>query len=270
MTVYRKNSGDGLLALFRNLTQGRRLTRGAAFGGMILGALLAFEIFNFSTTQFALLDVLGSLTFAGMRWASILAVAFCGMDFAGIARIFTPQQGADEPKEVYYLFGAWLLAAAFNALLTWWGISVAIISHTSQSAGAVISDEALTKIVPIFVAAMILLIRVLIIGTFSLAGDRMFSSQNQKTYNNNPRPVQQQTYHPAQQQQTYRPAQQQPILRPAASLNRPVPNMQAQSSNPYRAMPNPAPKPTMQQTSFVRPEPTYHPYNGQNNDRSIE
>ena len=55
MTVYRKNPGDGLLALFRNLTRGRRLTRGAAFGGMILGALLAFEIFNFSTTQFALL-----------------------------------------------------------------------------------------------------------------------------------------------------------------------------------------------------------------------
>ena len=262
MTTYRKNPGDGLRALFRDLTRGRRFNRGAAWGLMILGALLAFEIFNFSTTQFALLDVLGDLKFSGMRWASILAVAFCGMDFAGIARIFTPQQGADEPKEVYYLFGAWLLAAAFNAMLTWWGVSVAIISHTSQSAGAVISNETLTKIVPIFVAAMILLIRVLIIGTFSLAGDRMFSSQSQQTYNNNPRPVQQQTYRPAQQQQ--------PILRPASSLNRPQ-TMNAQSSNPYRAMPNPAPKPTMQQTSFVRPEPTYHPYNGQaNNDRSLD
>ena len=76
---------------------------------MIIGALLAFEIFNFSTTQFALRDVLGDLTFAGMRWATILAIAFCGIDFAGIARIFTPEQGADEPKEVWYLFGAWFL-----------------------------------------------------------------------------------------------------------------------------------------------------------------
>lgn len=262
MTVYRKNSGDGLRALFRDLTRGRRFNRGATWGMMIIGALLAFEIFNFSTTQFALLDVLGNLEFAGMRWASILAVAFCGMDFAGIARIFTPEQGADEPKEVYYLFGAWLLAAAFNAMLTWWGISVAIINHSSLSGGAVISNETMTKIVPIFVAAMILLIRVLIIGTFSIAGDRMFTTQNQQqAYNNNPRPVQQQTYRPTQQQQ--------PILRPASSLNRPQ-NMNAQSSNTYRTMPTPAPKPTMQQTSFVRPEPTYHPYNGQSTDRSLD
>jgi len=263
MTDYRRNSGDGLRALFRDMTRGRRFNRGAAWGMMILGALLAFEIFNFSTTQFALLDVLGNLEFAGMRWASILAIAFCGMDFAGIARIFTPEQGADEPKEVYYLFGAWLLAAAFNAMLTWWGISVAIINHSSLSGGAVISNETMTKIVPVFVAAMILLIRVLIIGTFSLAGDRIFTTQNQQSYTNSPRPA---------QQQGYRPAQQQPVLRPASSLNRPVPSMNAQSSNTYRAMPNPAPKPsTMQQTSFVRQEPTYHPYNGQaSNDRSFD
>ena len=82
MTTYRRGAGAGLLALFR----GRSLNRGAAWGMMIIGALLAFEIFNFSTTQFALRDVLGDLTFAGMRWATILAVAFCGIDFAGIAR----------------------------------------------------------------------------------------------------------------------------------------------------------------------------------------
>ena len=33
--------------------------RGKAFGLMIFGALIAFEIFNFSTTEFALHDVLG-------------------------------------------------------------------------------------------------------------------------------------------------------------------------------------------------------------------
>jgi hypothetical protein len=75
MTTYRRNTGDGLLALFRDLTRGRRFNRGAAWGLMIIGALLAFEIFNFSTTQFALADVLGGLTFAGMRWASILAAS---------------------------------------------------------------------------------------------------------------------------------------------------------------------------------------------------
>ena len=258
MTAYRRNTGDGLAALFRDITRGRRFNRGAAWGLMIIGALLAFEIFNFSTTQFALLDVLGDLSFGGMRWASILAIAFCGIDFAGIARIFTPEQGADEPKEVWYLFGAWLLAAMFNASLTWWGVAVAIVNNPSQSGGAVISNETLTKIVPIFVAGMVLLIRVLIIGTFSLAGDRLFTTAEQRSYNN-PQPAQQQTYRPSTQQQ--------PVLRPASTLNRPVPtpqNMQAQP-NTFR----PAPKAPAQQTSFMRQEPTYHNLSG-NNDRSYD
>jgi hypothetical protein len=215
---------------------------------MIIGALLAFEIFNFSTTQFALRDVLGELTFAGFRWATILAIAFCGIDFAGIARIFTPEQGADEPKEVYYLFGAWFLAAAFNAILTWWGVSVAIVSHASASGGAVVSAETMTKIVPVFVAAMILLVRVMIIGTFSLAGDRLFTTDERRAYNNSPRPV----------QQSYTPAQTS-SLRPASSLSRP-----AQSSP---ATFRPAPKTnTPQQTSFARQEPTYHNLYGQSNN----
>jgi len=234
--------------LFRGLIGGRRFNRGAAWGMMIIGALLAFEIFNFSTTQFALRDVLGDLTFAGMRWASILAVAFCGIDFAGIARIFTPEQGRDEPTEVYYLFGAWFLAAAMNAALTWWGVSVAIVNHPSQAAGAVISNETMTKIVPIFVAVMILLIRVLIIGTFSIAGDRLFTTDEQRHGYNNPRPAQQQTYRPASQ----------PIVRSASSLNQPT----AQNTT-FR----PAPK-SPQQTSFVHQEPTYHNLYGQSNDRS--
>ena len=263
MSTIRRNAGDGLASLFR----GRRFSRGAAWGLMILGALLAFEIFNFSTTQFALLDVLGNLTFAGMKWATILAVAFCAIDFAGIARIFTPEQGADEPKEVWYLFGAWFLAAAFNAILTWWGVSVAIVNHTSASGGAVISSETMTKIVPIFVAGMILLIRVLIIGTFSLAGDRLYTTKEKHAYNNQ-RPA-------VQPQSSYRPPaptqSQQPVIRTASSLSRPASAMQNQNTPPSSNTFRPAPKPATQQTSFVRPEPTYHnlSFNGQsNNDRS--
>jgi hypothetical protein len=241
-----------LAALFRDLTRGRRLNRGATWGLMIIGALIAFEIFNFSTTQFALLDVLGNLSFGDFRWASILAVAFCGIDFAGIARIFTPEQGRDEPAEVWYLFGAWLLAAAMNAMLTWWGVSVAIVNHTSASGNVVLSATTMTKAVPVFVAVMILLIRVLLIGTFSIAGDRLFTTDERRAYNNAPRPVQQQTYRPVSQA----------TLRPASSINRPV------TQNTF----NPAPKPAAQQTSFTRPEPTYHnlSFNGNNSDRSFD
>jgi hypothetical protein len=241
MNTYRntRGVGDGLVSMFRDLGRGRRINRGAAFGLIIVTALLAFEIFNYSTTQFALADVLGDLKFAGLRWATILAIAFCGIDFAGIARIFTPQQGRDEPAEVWYLFGAWLLAAGFNATLTWWGVSVAIVSHSSAAAGAVISNATLTKVVPIFVAVMVWLIRVLIIGTFSLAGDNLFSTADARAYQS------QKPY-----SQPSRPAVTNSVgttLRPASSLPRPVQSY------------HPAPKPmSSPPTNYDRPEPTYH------------
>ena len=256
MTTYRRNAENGLAALFRDMTRRRRFNRGAAWGMIILVALIAFEVSNFNATRFALQDILGNLSFGGMQWATILAIAFCGIDFAGIARVFTPEQGADEPKEVYYLFGAWLLAAGFNAILTWWGVSVAIVNHTSASGGAVISNETMTKVVPIIVAAMILLIRVLIIGSFSLAGDRMFTTAERSASNQNyQRPTQQQNYRPVSQQQ--------PILRPASSLNRPV--QTTTQNQAYR----PAPKPA-QQASFTRSEPTYHSYSDPSADRSFD
>jgi hypothetical protein len=160
---------------YLSLVKRLSLKRGAVFGGILLVALFAFEIFNYSTTDFALTDMLGaSLRFLGIRWATILSIAFCGIDFAGIARLFTPEQGREEPSEVWYLFAAWLLAAAMNAILTWWGVSLAVRSHQEIST-LVIGQSILIKVVPIFVALMVWLIRVLIIGTFSLAGERLFS-----------------------------------------------------------------------------------------------
>lgn len=159
-------------SLFRAL---KSVPRGLVFGGILLSALLAFEIFNYSTTDFALTDLLGpNLKFAGVRWATILSFAFCGIDFAGIARLFTPEKGREEPAEVWYLFGAWLLAAAMNAMLTWWGISVAVTDHTAMGS-RLVSQNMLTRAVPVFVAIIVWLIRVLIIGTFSLAGENLFS-----------------------------------------------------------------------------------------------
>jgi len=147
------------------------------WGILIMGALLAFEIFNFSTTDFAITDLLGDLRFAGLRWATILSLAFCGIDFAGVARIFTPEQEVDEPNGVWYLFGAWLLAATMNAMLTWWGVSIAILSHNTLG-NEIIQREALTQGIPIFVAVIVWLIRIMIIGTFCVAGEKIFTSKS--------------------------------------------------------------------------------------------
>lgn len=153
-----------------------QVKRGVVFGLLIISALVAFEIFNYSTTDFALTDLLGDLRFWGVRWATILAIAFCGIDFAGIARLFTPEGRVGDQPEVWYLFGAWLIAATMNALLTWWGVSIAIVNHETLG-NVVIARQTLLKVVPIFVAVMVWLLRVLIIGLFSVAGEKYFGQE---------------------------------------------------------------------------------------------
>ena len=229
----------------RRLVRTIHPTRGLLFGALIFGALLAFELFNYTTTDYALTDLMGNLRFLDIRWATILALAFCGIDFAGLARLFTPERqptqvgeaglarlftperGAGQPKEVWYLFGAWLLAATMNAILTWWGVAIAILSHTSQGS-SFIPPETLITVVPIFVAIMVWVIRVLIIGSLSVAGNRIFS-QAELTYQ-----------------------------APGTSYPQPVslrPNPASEAS--HHPVPKPDPAPTSQ--AFSRPDATYHP-----------
>lgn len=197
-----------------------QVRKGVAFGLLIITALVAFEIFNYSTTDFALTDLLGDLRFWGVRWATILAIAFCGIDFAGIARLFTPEGKFGEQTESWYLFAAWLIAATMNAMLTWWGVSIAIVNHETLG-NAVIARQTLLKIVPVFVAVMIWLLRILIIGLFSVAGERYFGRDQ---------------------------------LRVEFSQRRPAPRSNRKKS-PVKGY-KPAPKPP---TRGPQPEPTYQP-----------
>ena len=163
----------GLLAQF-NIPA--RIQRNLVWGLLIAGALVAFEAFNFSTTEFSLRDLLGDLRFGGMGWATILALAFCSIDFAGIAHMFSngTDLRAKQGLEVWYLFAAWLLAATMNAILTWWGVSVAILEHGSLG-NAILGRETLIQFVPAFVAVLVWLIRVLVIGTLITAGGKLFA-----------------------------------------------------------------------------------------------
>lgn len=155
----------------------QRIQRNLVWGLLIVGALAAFEIFNYSTTEFAMRDLLGTLNFGGIGWATILAMAFCSIDFAGIAYMFS--NGTDlrikQSADTWYLFAAWLLAATMNATLTWWGVSVAIMNNGALADG-LLDRTALLKIVPAFVAVLVWLIRVLVIGTLITAGSRLFSA----------------------------------------------------------------------------------------------
>lgn len=145
-----------------------RVKSSAVFSLIIILAMFAFEAFNYGTTAYALRDLLGDLKFAGIPWSTLMALAFCGLDFAGIASLITQRNKREETKQAWYLFSAWLIAAAFNAALTWWGVSLAMATHSSTSA-AVVNTRSLTTIVPVLVAIMVWIIRILIIGSLSAA-----------------------------------------------------------------------------------------------------
>jgi len=244
MNISETEHTSGPLDALQNL----KLRPSLAFGIIILTALFAFEIFNYSTTDYALRDLLGELKFMGLRWSTILSIAFCGIDFAGIARLFTPQQGSEEPKEVWYLFGAWLLAATMNAILTWWGVSMAVNNHAVLSTQSVVEPGTLTKIVPAFVAIMVWVIRILIIGSLSYAGDHFFA------------PAEKQVGLPASSRRAMGAPAQSTLpeytptlttMAPRPVVNRSVGARPAQQQT--HRTPPPQPEPVVS-----RPEPTYH------------
>ncbi|MFW5940599.1 MAG: hypothetical protein ACOCXI_02270 [Chloroflexota bacterium] len=154
--------------------------RHAVIAIILVIALFAFEIFNFDTTRYALDNLLGPVAFAGVRWASILALAFCAIDFAGLVRLFSPENDGEQPREVWFLMGAWLLGATMNALMTWWAVSLTLISH--DFGNEVLSRGQLLQLVPVFVAVLVWLTRILFIGALTVAGSHLlefgFSDRN--------------------------------------------------------------------------------------------
>lgn len=233
-------------SFFRNPLQTlskSRIRSNTVYSMIIILAMFAFEAFNYGTTNYALKDLLGDLRFAGIPWATLMALAFCGLDFAGIARLITTNGREENPKSSWYLFGAWLLAGTFNAILTWWGVSIAISSHATVSA-ALLSTQSLTSIVPVMVAIMVWIIRILIIGSLSSTLEKL------QTSNRRAQPA----ARPANSStpQRFNPNQE----RPAANLHRIVPTQQRPSGSVAASSP--------------RTEPTYHKFDsGDHSSRSL-
>jgi hypothetical protein len=152
--------------------------RGASFFGLIVGATVLFEVFNYSTTEHALGDVMGGLRFLEVPWATILALAFCGIDFAGIARLFSPEERAGKERmEGIYLLAAWLLAGVINAAMTWWAVTVALLGRPNLG-NELVSRQDLVLYVPILVAGAVWLIRILLIGMLTISGGKTGARNN--------------------------------------------------------------------------------------------
>lgn len=227
------------------------ITRNQAVAGILMVSLCAFEIFNFDTTRYALRDLLGDVQFMGMQWAGILALAFCSIDFAGLIRLFTPERGKDEPREVWYLMGAWLLGATMNAAMTWWAISLTLLNH--QFGNEVLSREELLTYVPVFVAVLVWLTRILFIGAFTVAGERLMDEAE----GNRGGGLRKRPSAPAQPTRTnmrtgYATQARQPMM----PMEEPEPAM-PQSRAPMRPTATPRPKPASRvQTTNGRSTPT--------------
>jgi hypothetical protein len=201
---------------------------------LLIVALFAFEIFNFDTTRYALHSLLGDVNFAGLRWATILAIAFCAIDFAGLAHLFTPEKGLEEPKEVWYLMGAWLLGATMNAIMTWWAVSLTLLTHSFGN--EVLGRETLLKVVPVFVAVLVWLTRILFIGAISVAGEHLFGHASERA-------SVQRAAQPQAQASVAREgvASHRPVRRPVRSPGpRPAPQPVGASGSPRRGAARPA------------------------------
>lgn len=145
-------------------------------GFLLAAALVAFEIFNFKATQFALVDLLGGESFAGIRWATILAIAFCAIDVAALLRFFALGQSRGSDLEAWYLMGAWLLGATMNAFMAWWAVSVTLL-YLGPNSGF-LSQLPLLETLPIVVAVLVWLTRLLFIGALSVAAGYLFAGQS--------------------------------------------------------------------------------------------
>lgn len=239
------NASQSIKRTFTKSILNLKARKGLMYLLIIILALIAFESFNFSTTDFALSDLLGDLRFMGVRWATLLALAFCGIDFAGIAKLFTPQTGQEEPRSTWFMFGAWILAATMNAILTWWGVVMAMQTHPVLSV-SMMDSTFISKFIPIFIALMVWVIRILLIGTLSKQGDRLMQEAKEPGPGN----MSHREYRQAQSRAAH------PATMPAVGFGR-------------ATAAKPAGKSAVRKDNY-RPEPTYIPMQDEGAYRTLK
>ncbi|HQF70487.1 MAG TPA: hypothetical protein PLH39_04315, partial [Promineifilum sp.] len=95
------------------------------------------------------------------------------------------------PRAVWFLTGAWFLGTIANAVMTWWAVSLTLLGH--DFGNEVLSRATLLRYVPIFVAMLVWLTRILFIGAFSVAGEDVFdqarAGESKAARRSSPQPV---------------------------------------------------------------------------------
>lgn len=129
---------------------------------VLIVGFIAFEVFNVITTKMAFEDILKSA-----NMAIVAAIAFAATDIGGLARIFTPQKGKEEPAFIWAITGAWLVVACFNAFFTWW--TIALIVESGIRAPSAMQPYMVW--VPVMFAVCVFLVHITVIYTLGVALD---------------------------------------------------------------------------------------------------
>jgi hypothetical protein len=74
-----------------------------------------------------------------------------------------------------------------NAAMTWWAVASALSDHALPG-NALVSPGQVIQIVPVFVAVLVWLTRVMLIGSLSTAGDRLRAAAPARNYRPAPKP----------------------------------------------------------------------------------
>lgn len=138
---------------------------------VMLSAIVAFEIFNFTTTQEVLDMILGQTQIMNyLTLGTLLALGACAFDFGGLGRMLTTEQDfRKEPREVMILFVGWLLAAVFNAFLTW--VAVMFAFDTGGQLPSVLAGK--QQLVAAGIAVFVFVIRFILIFGFATFSDKI-------------------------------------------------------------------------------------------------
>jgi len=138
----------------------------------------AFELFNAQTTYDAFYSILGQ---SGL--ALCLTIAFCGMDVGGLMRVVAHKVEKSDKENLLVdglLFGAWFLAAMFNAFMTYWAVAGAW--ETRQ--GSIVVPKVLGQIgaspfIPFFIALFVFIIRIALMSSFGKGLGMMIEEEDQ-------------------------------------------------------------------------------------------
>jgi len=185
------------------------------FGLITVLGLLAFELFNYATTQEALSTILGALSFFGFPVYYLIAIAFAAIDLGGLSSTFTEEDWSNETWWVWVSTVGWEIASVVNAALTYMSVTIAMaVAPVSQLATVMPKVQEIYTYIPAALAFVVWLVRIMLIGS-------IVASTNGGQKPKKQRPIQQVAAAPTRAQ-AQRPMQPAPVRSPVTITQIPV------------------------------------------------